>query len=191
VRMIKTVAVYCGSNFGVSPAFADGARALGQELARANTKLVYGGTKNGLMGVLCDAVLKNGGTVHGVVTADLHQMGRTHPGLTTHEVSDTLRSRKERMATIADAFIALPGGIGTLDELVEIWSMNQMAELDKPIGLLNCEGFYTPFLEFIDHMVATKFLPSAHRDGTCVDDDPGALIQKLRRHLRVVVPKAL
>jgi len=191
LRTIKSVAVYCGSNFGSSPAFAEGARALGAALATSGMTLVYGGTKNGLMGVLCDAALACGGAVHGVVTNSLHQLGHSHPGLTTHEVATSLRSRKERMVEIADAFIALPGGIGTMDELMDIWSMNQMSELDKPIGLLNSEGFYTPFLSFIDHMVDAGFLPGAHRASLCVDSVAELLIHKLRNHLRVSVPKAL
>ncbi|HEU0095623.1 MAG TPA: TIGR00730 family Rossman fold protein [Rhizomicrobium sp.] len=191
MRAINTVAVFCGSNFGASPDFADGARALGRALADAGITLVYGGTKNGLMGVLCDAALANGGTVHGVVTESLHQLGRTHPGLTKHEIATTLRHRKERMVALADAFIALPGGIGTLDELMDVWSMNQLSEIDKPIGLLNSAGFFTAFLGFIDHMVEMKFLPAAHRHAIALDADAHALIAGLRNHVRVTVPKKL
>jgi uncharacterized protein (TIGR00730 family) len=191
MRTINSVAVFCGSNFGSSADFADGARALGEALADAGITLVYGGTKNGLMGILCDATLERGGAVHGVITEKLHQLGRAHLRLTKHEITQTLRIRKERMVDLADAFVALPGGIGTIDELMDVWSMNQLSEIDKPIGLLNSAGFYSPFLTFIDHMVATKFLPAAHKDAICVDADARTLIAKLRRQVRVDVPKAL
>ena len=98
-----------------------------------------------------------------MITESLHQSGHSHSGLTKHEIALTLRSRKERMVELADAFIALPGGIGTIEELMEVWTMNQLSEIDKPVGLLNSAGFFTAFLGFIDHMVDTKFLPAAHR----------------------------
>jgi uncharacterized protein (TIGR00730 family) len=163
VRSINTIAVFCGSNFGTSTKFAADARSLGHALADANITLIFGGTKNGLMGAVCDAALERGGMVHGVLTESLHHRGHAHLRLTTQEISITLRSRKKRMVEIADAFIALPGGVGTLDELMDIWSMNQTSEIDKPIGLLNSEEFYSPFLNFIDHMVSTKFLPAGTR----------------------------
>jgi uncharacterized protein (TIGR00730 family) len=191
MRTINSVAVFCGSNLGSSEDFADGAQALGQALADAGITLVYGGTNNGLMGVLCDAVLERGGTVHGVITERLYQLGRVHLRLTKHEITQTLRLRKERMAVLADAFVALPGGIGTIDELMDVWSMNQLSEIDKPIGLLNSASFYSPFLAFIDHMIATKFLPAAHRGSICVDADARTLIAKLRRQVRIDVPKAV
>lgn len=143
------------------------------------------------MGVVADAALASGGNVHGVITESLHQRGHSHSGLTQHEIALTLRSRKERMVALADAFIALPGGIGTLEELTEVWTMNQLSEIDKPVGLLNTAGFFTAFLGFIDHMVETKFLPAAHRHSVSVDADAGALIDKLRSYARVDVPKWL
>jgi uncharacterized protein (TIGR00730 family) len=190
-RSIKTIAVFCGSNHGASAEFADGARALGQALAQAGITVVYGGTTKGLMGVVAAAALDSGGNVHGVITESLHQRGHSHSGLTRHEIVPTLRSRKERMVELADAFIALPGGIGTIEELMEVWTMNQLAEIDKPVGLLNSAGFFTAFLGFIDHMVDAKFLPAAHRHSICVDVDASALIDKLRGFARVDVPKWL
>lgn len=190
-RPIKAVAVFCGSNFGASEAFADGARALGQALGNECITTVYGGTTKGLMGVVADAALAAGGNVHGVVTDSLHQRGQSHPRLTKHEIALTLRSRKERMVELADAFVALPGGIGTVEELMEVWSMNQLLEIDKPVGLLNTAGFFTPFLGFIDHMVKARFLPEAHRHSIVVDTDASALLCKLRSYTRVDVPKWL
>ncbi len=190
-RSIRTIAVFCGSNHGASDAFADAARTLGQALAKTGTALVYGGTTKGLMGIVADAVLSSGGTVHGVITESLHQRGQSHAGLTEHEIVPALRVRKERMVELADAFIAMPGGIGTIEELMEVWTMNQLSEIDKPVGLLNVAGFFTAFLGFIDHMVDTKFLPAAHRHSISVDADAGALLDKLRGCARVDVPKWL
>jgi uncharacterized protein (TIGR00730 family) len=191
IRSIKTIAVFCGSNYGAPEAFADSARALGQALGEAGITLVYGGTTKGLMGVVSDAVLACGGNVHGVITESLHQRGHSHPGLTRHEIALTLRSRMERMVELADAFIAMPGGIGTIEELMEVWTMNQLLEIDKPVGLLNSAGFFTAFLGFIDHMVDTKFLPAAHRHSISVDADASALIDKLRGYAGVNVTKWL
>jgi uncharacterized protein (TIGR00730 family) len=191
IRLIETIAVFCGSNFGASEAFADGARALGRALGKAEITVVYGGTTKGLMGIVADAALDCGGKVHGVITEGLHRRGQSHLGLTQHEIAPTLRRRKERMVELADAFIALPGGIGTIEELMDVWAMNQLSEIDKPVGLLNPGGFFTAFLEFIDHMVDTKFLPAAHRYSISVDSDADALIDKLRRYARVDVPKWL
>jgi uncharacterized protein (TIGR00730 family) len=164
IRPIKTIAVFCGSNYGASEEFAEGARALGQALGKAEIGLVYGGTTKGLMGVVADAVLASGGKVYGVITESLHRRGHSHSGLTGHEIAPTLRSRKERMIELADAFIAMPGGIGTIEELMEVWTMNQLSEIDKPVGLLNSAG---------------------------VDADASVLIGKLRSHARVDVPKWL
>jgi uncharacterized protein (TIGR00730 family) len=191
LRRIKAVAVFCGSNLGNSEVYADGARRLGAELARADIALVYGGTTKGLMGILADAVLDAGGTVHGVITDRLHQRGHSHATLTRHEIVATLRSRKERMVDLADGFIAMPGGIGTIEELMEVWTMNQLSEIDKPVGVLDIAGFFSPFLGFIDHMVETRFLPPAHRHSICVDAEPAALIEKLRTFERISVPKWL
>ncbi|ACS56920.1 MULTISPECIES: TIGR00730 family Rossman fold protein [Rhizobium] len=191
IRSIKSVAVFCGSNFGASEAFADGARALGGALGEAGITIIYGGTVKGLMGVVADAALEAGGSVHGVITESLHQRGQSHAGLTRHEIVETLRSRKERMVELSDAFIALPGGIGTIEELMEVWTMNQLSEIDKPVGLLNSAGFFDAFLGFIDHMVETRFLPAAHRHSISVDTDASALIDKLRSYTRVEVPKWL
>ena len=143
------------------------------------------------MGIVANAALAAGGNVHGVVTDSLHQRGQSHAGLSRHDIVPTLSSRKARMVELADAFIALPGGIGTIEELMAVWSMNQLAEIDKPVGVLNSADFFTAFLAFIDHMVDTRFLPAAHRNSISVDADAGALIDKLRHFKRIAVPKWL
>jgi len=191
VRNIAAVGVFCGSNYGASPEFADGARALGRALGGAGVTVVYGGTTKGLMGIVANAALAAGGNVHGVVTDSLHQRGQSHAGLSRHDIVPTLSSRKARMVELADAFIALPGGIGTIEELMAVWSMNQLAEIDKPVGVLNSADFFTAFLAFIDHMVDTRFLPAAHRNSISVDADAGALIDKLHHFKRIAVPKWL
>jgi uncharacterized protein (TIGR00730 family) len=190
-RSINSIAVFCGSNFGNSDEYADGARRLGRALADAKITLVYGGTMKGLMGVVADALIEAGGTAHGVITEQLQKRGHTHPRLHRSEIVATLRSRKERMAELADAFIAMPGGIGTMEEMMEVWTMNQLSEIDKPVGLLNVADFYRPFLAFIDHMVTCKFLPPEHRHSICVDPEPVTLIEKLRQFVPTHVPKWL
>jgi uncharacterized protein (TIGR00730 family) len=190
-RSITSIAVFCGSNFGNSDAYADGARRLGRALADANITLVYGGTTKGLMGVVADGLIAAGGTAHGVITEKLRERGHAHPGLHRSEIVASLRLRKQRMAELADAFIAMPGGIGTMEEMMEVWTMNQLSEIDKPVGLLNIADFYRPFLAFIDHMVTCQFLPAEHRHSICVAADPAALIGQLRAFVPTSVPKWL
>jgi uncharacterized protein (TIGR00730 family) len=190
-RQIKAVAVFCGSNLGSSDVYAEGARSLGTELAGAGITLVYGGGIKGLMGVVADAALAAGGTVHGIITDGLHKRGHSHVGLTRHEIVATMRTRKKRMTELADAFIAMPGGVGTVEELMEVWTLNQLSEIDKPVGLLDIDRFYEPFLGFVDRMVETGFLPPAHRHSICVDADAAVLIEKLRTFERTSVTKWL
>ncbi|HZR74827.1 TIGR00730 family Rossman fold protein [Bradyrhizobium sp.] len=190
-RSISSIAVFCGSNFGDSDAYADGARRLGKALADAGITLVYGGTTKGLMGVVADALISAGGSAHGVITEKLRQRGHAHPNLQHSEIVASLRLRKQRMVELAQAFIAMPGGIGTMEEMMEAWTMNQLGEIDKPVGLLNVSDFYRPFLAFIDHMVVRKFLPPEHRHSICVDPDPAALIEQLRNFVPTSVPKWL
>ncbi|MBB3951907.1 TIGR00730 family Rossman fold protein [Aureimonas jatrophae] len=190
-REIGTIAIFCGSNAGGHEAYAQGATALGHALATCGIGIVYGGTHKGLMGHVADAALAAGGRVHGVITERLHGRGHAHAALSELEIMPTLRARKERMAALADAFIALPGGIGTLEEFLEVWTMNQLSEIDKPAGLLDTRGFFEAFLGFIDHMVAERFLPPAHRHSIVVDADPQTLIDGLQRFERVDVPKWL
>jgi uncharacterized protein (TIGR00730 family) len=190
-RALSSIAVFCGSNFGAGPAYAEAAAALGKVMAAAGITLVYGGTTKGLMGVVADAILAAGGQAHGVITESLHSRGHSHQTLTSHEITGTLRTRKSRMVELADAFIALPGGIGTVEELMEVWTMNQLGEIDKPVGLLDTSRFFEPFLGFIDRMVAEKFLPASHRHSISVDADPARLIENLRNFERTTEPKWL
>ncbi|MGE0846594.1 MAG: TIGR00730 family Rossman fold protein [Flavobacteriaceae bacterium] len=167
-RRIRRIAVYCGSNVGKGDAYTQAAAELGAEIARRGIGIVYGGTHKGLMGALADAALAAGGDVHGVITERLAGLGHLHPAITSHEIVAGMRARKTKMADMADAFIAMPGGIGTTEEFVEVWTLNQLGYFDKPVGLLDVEGFFQPFLRFIDEMVERLFLPAAHRDSLVV-----------------------
>lgn len=188
-RNINAVAVFCGSNTGEGESYVAAAAALGRALGTRGITLVYGGTHKGLMGVLADAVLESGGTAHGVITERLHGKGHLHAGLTIHEIAPSMRARKERMLGLADACIALPGGLGTVEEFMEAWTLNQLGEIDKPVGLLNVAGYYDPFMAFIDSMIARRFLPPAHRDSIQVSPDPFALIDALAAYETITVPK--
>ena len=189
MRQIRTIAVFSGSNVGRGNAYKNAAAALGTEIARRGITVVYGGTNMGLMGVLADAALAAGGMVHGVITHRLEAKGHLHPGLTRQESVSTMRERKMRMAELADAFVALPGDIGTLEEFMEVWTLNQLGEIAKPAGLLDAMGFYQPLMGFIDHMIAEQFLPPAHRKGIVVDADPVTLLDGLVHFEAVSVPK--
>ena len=189
MRTIRSIAVYCGSNFGEGDAYRAAAASLGRVLAEQSIELVYGGTHKGLMGVLADAAMEHGGKTRGVITQRLHDKGHLHPGLHRHEVVATMRERKGRMIDIADAFVALPGGIGTLEEFMEVWTLNQLGEIEKPLGLFNVENYYQPFTTFIDHMVATRFLPEAHRHSIVVASEAQTLVDGLRTLPLMTTPK--
>jgi uncharacterized protein (TIGR00730 family) len=171
--------VYCGSRAGVAPAYADAARALGRLIGSGGHGLVYGGGNVGLMGIVADAVLAAGGPVVGVIPEALVQREVGHSGLSEQHVVPDMHERKRMMAERADAFVALPGGIGTLEELFEVWTWHQLGYHDKPIGLLNVGGFYDGLLTFMDHCVAQGFLDAAQRATVVVDTDPARLLDAL------------
>jgi uncharacterized protein (TIGR00730 family) len=173
--------VYCGSRAGVAPAYADAARALGRLIGSGGHGLVYGGGNVGLMGIVADAVLAAGGPVVGVIPEALVQREVGHSGLSEQHVVPDMHERKRMMAERADAFVALPGGIGTLEELFEVWTWHQLGYHDKPIGLLNVGGFYDGLLTFMDHCVAQGFLDAAQRATVVVDTDPARLLDALAR----------
>ncbi len=188
---MRSVAVFCGSNFGATDAYAQGARALGTALARKSLTLVYGGSDKGLMGVVADATLAAGGSVSGIITESLVQRGHAHPRLNAVEIVPDMGTRKRTMAQRADAFVVLPGGIGTLEELFEVWAHSQIEGHSKPIGLLNITGYFAPLLTCIDHMVEQRFLPSAHRDMLIVEHSPDALLERFESYRPVTAPKWL
>jgi hypothetical protein len=177
-----SVCVYCGSRPGELPAYAEAARAIGTEIGHRGWQLVYGGGRAGLMGVVADAALAAGATAVGVIPESL--MGRElgHRGLTELHVVETMHQRKMMMAERSDAFLALPGGIGTFEELFEVWSWRQLGYHDKPLGLLNVDGYYDGLLGFLMHSREQGFMTTAQTDLLHVADDPLALLQRLAEH---------
>jgi uncharacterized protein (TIGR00730 family) len=157
------LAVYCGSNVGSRPAFLEQALQLGMAMGERGIGLVYGGGRVGLMGAVADAVLAAGGEVHGVITARLVDAEIAHGEITELHVVDTMHERKARMAELADGFVALPGGFGTLDEMMEVLTWNQLGLLAKPVVLLDEDGFYDPLFELFDRALDAELLRPAHR----------------------------
>ena len=174
-----SICVYCGSRDGDRPAFAAAAVAVGTQIGRRGWQLVYGGGRSGLMGRVADAALAAGARVIGVIPASLMQREVGHTGLTELHVVDTMHQRKLMLAERSDAFIALPGGIGTLEELFETWSWRQLGYHDKPIGLLNVAGYYDALLGFLRHSEAQRFMAAAQNALLQVDTDPLALLDRL------------
>lgn len=173
---IQSVAVFCGSRVGNDPAFAEATRALGQGLAAAGIRLVYGGGRIGLMGVLADAVIAAGGQASGVIPDFLQQLEVAHQGLTELEITDTMHSRKKRMSDIADAFVTMPGGLGTLDETIEIITWRQLKLHDKPILICDIKGSARPLLAAIEAAIEMGFArPDARNLYETVDGVPGVL----------------
>jgi uncharacterized protein (TIGR00730 family) len=188
---LSSVAVYCGSNMGADPAFAESAASLGRTLAERGIRLVYGGGKVGLMGAVADAVLGNGGKVHGVITRALQEMEIAHPGLDRLQVVETMHERKAVMADAADAFVMLPGGFGTLDEFFEVLTWTQLGIHVKPCGILDAAGYFAPLRALMDGAVQAGFVQPAHRDMVVVDDEPARLLDRLAAWAPVTVSKLL
>ena len=176
---MNRLAVYCGSSPGADPAFADAACALGTEMARRGIGLVYGGGRLGLMGIVADAALDAGGEAYGVIPQALIDLEVAHTGLTELHVVTTMHERKAKMTDLCDAFIALPGGIGTLDELFEAWSWNALGYHAKPFALLNVGGFWDNLVELMDHVTASGFISPARRAQLLVADSIDEAIDKL------------
>ena len=153
---LKSVCVFCGASPGARPIYHEAAAQLGRHIAERGLTLVYGGGAVGLMGVVADAALAAGGEVIGIIPQSLERAEIGHKGLTRLEVVDGMHARKARMAELADAFIALPGGLGTLEELFEVWTWGQLGYHAKPLGLLEVDGFYARLTDFLDHLVAER-----------------------------------
>lgn len=186
---LKSIAVFSGSNFGFNPAYAEGARALGREMARRGLRLVYGGTDKGLMGVMADTVLAEGGEAVGIITERLFALGHQHSGLTRHEVTADMRSRKARMSDCADAFIALPGGLGTFEELFEAATLTQLGEHSKAVACLNINDFFTPVRSLLTHAVTEGFMKIEHSEMLIFNADPAALLDALEQWQAPTVTK--
>ncbi len=186
---MKRVCVYCGSNPGTRPEYREAAENLGRLLAEQGLGLVYGGGGVGLMGVVADAVLAAGGEVVGVMPAALIAREVGHKGLSDLRVVETMHERKALMVELADGFLALPGGIGTMDELFEVWTWAQLGSHHKPCAVLNVAGYYTPLLTFLDHMVDNGFLRAEHRRQLLVDEEPASLLDRMRTYVPLVTRK--
>lgn len=178
--MIKALCVYCGANAGVSPDYAVAARELARVLVAENIALVYGGGKVGLMGVIADEVLRLGGEVTGVIPTQLVEREVGHTGLTRQFIVKDMHERKAMMASLSDAFIAMPGGYGTLEELFEMLTWAQLGLHAKPIGLLNVDRFYDGLLAFVENGREQGFIRPQHAAFLNADADPAALVQRLK-----------
>lgn len=188
---LTSVAVYCGSSPGADPGFTAAAGVLGRSLARRGIRVVYGGGHVGLMGVLADAAQSEGGEVHGVITRALEAKEIAHPSLTSLKVVETMHERKAAMADLADGFVMMPGGFGTLDEFFEVVTWTQLGVHVKPCGILNVNGFFDPLLAQIAQAAEQRFLRPDHRDLVIVEQDPDRLIDRLGSWVPVVVDKWL
>ena len=176
---MKAVCVFCGSNPGARPDYVAAAEATGRAIAKAGLTLVYGGASVGCMGALADAALAEDGRVVGVIPQALIDKEIAHKGLSSNIVTHSMHERKAKMAGMADGFIALPGGAGTMEEMFEVWTWGQLGLHEKPLGLLNVAGFFTPLVAFLDHQTGEAFMKREHRDMLLVGDDPAAMLERM------------
>jgi uncharacterized protein (TIGR00730 family) len=186
---MKSVCIYCGASPGNRPEYAAAARTMGKLLAERGLALVYGGGKVGLMGIVADAVLAHGGTAIGIIPDALMRKEVGHRGLTELHVVRNMHERKQMMADRADAFIAMPGGIGTFEELFETFTWLQLGYHAKPVGLLNVAGFYDGMQGFLQHAVDEGFLKQVHNELLLTDATPAGILDKLASAPRVLVDK--
>jgi uncharacterized protein (TIGR00730 family) len=186
---ITAVCVFCGASPGADPGFITLASELGRAIALSGRGLVYGGAKVGLMGAVADATLAAGGKAIGVIPQALVDKELAHRGLTELHIVGSMHERKMLMASLADAFIALPGGLGTLEELFEVWTWAQLGLHQKPIGLLGPAGFFTPLLGYLDQLVAQKFVRPEHRQMVAVEEEPAALWERFESYQPLALPK--
>ncbi|AYK06629.1 TIGR00730 family Rossman fold protein [Brevibacillus laterosporus] len=179
---MKRLAVFCGSSNGASSAYREGAVQLGKELAKRGISLVYGGASVGIMGTVADTVLEEGGEVIGVMPKLLIEREISHQHVTKLFIVESMHERKAKMAELADGFIALPGGPGTLEEFFEVFTWAQIGIHQKPLGLLNINHYYDPLLALFDHMVTEQFLQAKYRSMSIVDSDAKALLDKFETY---------
>ena len=183
------ICVYCGSSPGSRSVYTDAARELADVLVRHDFGLVYGGADKGIMGVIADAVLERGGEVHGVIPRMLCEKEMAHQNLTDLHVVSSMHERKTMMAALSDGFIAMPGGFGTLEEIIEIITWGQLQFHDKPCGLLNVDGYFAHLLKFLDHATAEGFLRPENRQMLICDDTPAGLVQQFETYTAPSVEK--
>ena len=179
---IRRLAIFCGSNPGARPDYVEAARSLGRLLAQRGIGIVYGGSNVGLMAALADAMMDELGDIIGVIPRMLVEREVANTALADLRVVGSMHERKAMMAELADGFIALPGGIGTLEEFFETWTWAQLGMHTKPCGLLNVAGYFDPLLEFLDHAVAERFVRDVHRAMVVVESDPAALLARFESY---------
>ncbi len=179
---MKSICVFCGSSDNVHTDYFEGARSMGRTLAERGIRLVYGGGKTGLMGAVADAVLDAGGLVVGVIIPSMNTAALAHIGLSQMDVVDGMHARKARMHELSDGYIAMPGGLGTFDELFETITWAQTGAHEKPVGLFNVRNYYAPMLAAIDHAVVEGFIFQEHRDALFCEADPNLLIDKMAQY---------
>ncbi|NNF33645.1 MAG: TIGR00730 family Rossman fold protein [Saprospiraceae bacterium] len=177
---MNRIAVFMGSNIGANRIFTDAAVELGTQLAARNIGLVYGGGNVGLMGRMADAVLHQGGEVIGVIPGFMVDKELAHERASEMIITKSMHERKATMVEKSDAIIALPGGIGTLEELIEAYTWLQLRIIKHPIGILNTAGYYDPLIRMLDNMVENRFLKEIHRNRLVIDDDPAALLDQMK-----------
>lgn len=180
---MRRIAVFCGSSNGASPVYKEEAVRLGKELAKRGITLVYGGASVGIMGTVADAVLEEGGQVIGVIPKMLEDREISHRGLTELIIVDSMHERKTKMSDLAEGFIALPGGPGTLEEFFEIFTWAQLGLHQKPCGILNVNGYYDLLVSFFDHMNEQQFLQDKYRSMALVGTDPGDLLDRFSTYI--------
>jgi len=188
---MKNLCVYCGSNTGSKPVYQEQAIALGTRLAKDGIGLVYGGGNIGLMGAVADAVMQAGGQVTGVIPEQLVQMEVAHNGVTRLEVVGSMHERKKRMFDLADGFVALPGGFGTLEEIIEMLTWRQLGIGDKPCAFLDVAGYWSPIAQMMDRMVADRFLHPDQRRDLWIGDDIGEMLGWMKGYEPVQATKWL
>ncbi len=186
---MRRICVYCGSNTGTRPDYAEAARNLAEVLVRHDLELVYGGAAKGIMGVIADTVLEHGGNAHGVIPKLLEEKEIAHSGLTQLHVVASMHERKSMMAELSDGFIALPGGFGTLEEIIEILTWGQLQFHDKPCGLLNVSGYFDHLLAYLDHAEQEGFLRAENRQMLLQDTEPAGLVRQFERYTAPHVDK--
>jgi len=188
---MQRICVYCGSNSGNDKRYAEAAEELADVLVRHDIELVYGGASKGTMGTLADAVLERGGVVHGVIPKLLQEKEIAHAGLTELHIVASMHERKSMMAALADGFIALPGGFGTLEELIEILTWGQLCFHNKPCGVLNVMSYFDKLLDYLDHAQSEGFLRAENRSMLLCDSDATGLVQQFERYTAPHVEKWL
>jgi uncharacterized protein (TIGR00730 family) len=186
---MQAICVFCGSNRGARAEYADAARAVAAALVRHELTLVYGGGRVGLMGIIADEVLRLGGRAIGVIPRALWDREVGHAGITEVRIVETMHERKATMADLADGFIALPGGLGTLEEIFEIWTWAQLGMHRKPCGFLDTRGYYAPLMQFLDRATSEEFIRAETRRIAIVESDPETMLQRFREYVPPAVEK--